>query len=59
MNYNHSRIVFIRDSNLKSVSSTLRDFKSDKKNKIDTDKSNKNKGKEAANAAIELLIGDN
>ena len=37
-------IVFIRDSNLKSVSSTLRDFKSNRKNKIGTDKSIRNYG---------------
>ena len=42
--YNNCILVFIRDSNLKSVSSTLRDFKSDKKNKIGTDKLIRNYG---------------
>ena len=42
--YNNCILVFIRDSNLKSVSSTLRDFKSDKKNKIGADKLIRNYG---------------
>ena len=42
--YNNCILVFIRDSNLKSVSSTLRDFKSNRKNKIGTDKSIRNYG---------------
>ncbi len=42
--YNNCVLVFIRDSNLKSVSSTLRDFKSDKKNKMGTDKLIRNYG---------------
>ena len=42
--YNNCILVFIRDSNLKSVSSTLRDFKSDKKNKIGSDRLIRNYG---------------
>ena len=42
--YNNCVLVFIRDSNLKSVSSTLIDFKSDKKNNLGTDKLIRNYG---------------
>ena len=42
--YNNCILVFIRDSNLKSVSSTLRDFKSNRKNKTGTDKLIRNYG---------------
>ena len=42
--YNNCILVFIRDSNLKSISSTLRDFKSNRKNKTGTDKLIRNYG---------------